>query len=211
MKKCIFALAAVLVLAAAAQADLFNEDFEGGDLSAWVGQGGGAHHGTIVTDPLDPGNKVLTFTETNWGGDIFATAAGFDLTPGQQYTVSFRYLGDPAKGGTSDNLGGYAGLAAGLPGAHKWYYGTGTVSGAADVLVDNGSWGSYRYDFTAPVPGVGSHIHLMFEDFYLSGYGLNDVAGDVYFDDIRLVPVPGAVLLGIIGLSAVGVKLRKFA
>ncbi len=27
----------------------------------------------------------------------------------------------------------------------------------------------------------------------------------------EVVPVPGAVLLGILGLSAVGVKLRKFA
>jgi len=30
------------------------------------------------------------------------------------------------------------------------------------------------------------------------------------FSDVTVVPVPGAVLLGILGLSAVGVKLRKF-
>jgi hypothetical protein len=211
MKKYIFALMPVLVLAATARADLlFNEDFEV-DLSAWVGQSGGPHHGQIVTDPLDSGNKVLTFTQTNLGGDIFATAAGFTLVPGQLYTVAFKYLGDPSKGGTPGDLGGYAGLSAGLPGSHKWYYGTNTVSGAAPVLVDDGQWHSYRYDFMAPVPGVGSTIHLMFEDFYAQGYPLNNVAGDVYFDDIALVPVPGAVLLGILGLGAVGVKLRKFA
>jgi len=27
----------------------------------------------------------------------------------------------------------------------------------------------------------------------------------------KLVPVPGAVLLGILGLGAVGIKLRKYA
>ena len=93
-------LAMVLMAVAprAARADLFSEDFEG-DLSAWVGKGGvaGAHHGTIATDPLDATNKVLTFTQTNLGGDIFATAQGFTLSSGQQYTVSFKYLGDPSQ------------------------------------------------------------------------------------------------------------------
>lgn len=41
--------------------------------------------------------------------------------------------------------------------------------------------------------------------------------GTLYFDNIKVigdasvVPVPGAVLLGILGLGAVGIKLRKFA
>jgi hypothetical protein len=212
MKHCMLPFVVVLVLAAAAPADLFYEDF-GGDLSAWVGQGGNpsAHHGAIVSDPLNSTNKVLTFTQTNLGGDIFATAAGFDLASGQQYIVSFKYLGyDPGGGGTPGDLGGYAGISAGFPGSHFWYYGTGSVSGASPVLVDDGQWHSYSYTFTTPL-SIGNHIHLMFEDFYATGYGLLNNAGDVYFDDISLVPVPGAVLLGILGLGAVGVKLRRFA
>lgn len=202
------ALAVVLVLSAAASADLFYEDFEG-DLAAWVGQGGdpSAHHGIIVTDPLDPTNKVLTFSETNWGGDIFATTDGFAVTPGQQYTISFRYLGDPSKGGTPGDLGGYAGISAGFPGTHVWYYGTGNVSGADPALVDDGQWNDYSYTFTA-YAGMNP-VHLMFEDFYLDGYGLANVAGDVYFDDIRLVPIPGAALLALLGLGAAGAKLRR--
>lgn len=209
--KCILALVVVLVLAATAPADLFNENFEGGNLSAWVGQGGGAHHGIIVPDPLNSANKVLTFNQTNLGGDIFATAAGFTLASGQQYIVSFKYLGyDPLGLGTPGDLGGYAGLSAGFPGSHLWYYGTGSVSGANPVLVDDGQWHSYSYTFTTPL-SIGNNIHLMFEDFYASGYPLANVAGDVYFDDIRLVPLPGAILLGLLGLGAAGIKLRKFA
>ena len=209
--QCIAVLAAVLIMGATASADLFYDGFEG-DLSAWVGQGGLAttHHGTIVADPLDATNQVLTFTQAYLGGDIFTTGTGFALTPGQEYTVSFRYLGDPSKGGTPENLGGYAGLSAGFAGSHLWYYGTDSVSGAAPVLVDDGQWHSYSYTFAAPL-GIGSPIHLMFEDFYAAGYGLANVAGDVYFDDIRFVPVPGAVLLGMLGLSVASVKLRRRA
>lgn len=190
-----------------------EEDFESGSLAGvWVGQGGdpSAHHGLIVTDPLDPSNKVLTFSDTNAGGDIFTSSTGFVLVPGTEYTVSFRYMGDPTKGGTPDDLGGYAGLAKGFPGSHLWYYGTGAVSGAADVLVDDGKWRSYSYTFTAPL-SIGSPIHLMFEDFAHANYVTADVAGDVYFDDIRFVPVPGAVLLGMLGLGAAGVRLGRFA
>jgi len=204
-----YVLVIAAVLATSARADLFLDDFET-DLSAWVGKDGGAHHGTIVTDPLDPTNNVLTFTQTNWGGDIFATKDGFMLTSGQQYTISFKYLGDPTQGGTPGDLGGYAGISAGLPGNHLWYYGTSNVSGAAPVLIDDGQWHSYSYTFTAPL-SIGNPIHLMFEDFYHPNYALANVAGDVYFDDVSLVPVPGAVLLGVLGLAAVGLKLRKYA
>lgn len=165
--QCIAVLTVVLALGAAASADLFYDGFDG-DLSAWVGQGGltTAHHGAIVADPLGTSNKVLTFTETNLGGDIFTTGTGFALTPGQEYTVSFRYLGDPSKGGTLGDLGGYAGLSAGFAGSHLWYYGTGSVSGASPVLIDDGQWHSYSYSYTFTAPlGIGSPIHLMFEDF----------------------------------------------
>lgn len=194
---------------ATAQGDLFFDDFQG-DLSAWVGQGGlaGAHHGAIVDDVLNPGNKVLTFTRTNLGGDIFATAAGFSLASGQQYTVSFDYRGDPQQGGTPGNLGGYAGLSSGFAGNHIWYYGTSTVSGAAPVLVDDGQWRSYSYTFTTPL-WIGNTIHLMFEDFWAAGYGLNNVAGDVYFDDVRLVPIPAAILFGMLGMGAASIGLRR--
>ena len=39
---------------------LFFDDFES-DLSLWYGKGGGAHHGFISTNPLEPDN-ALTFS-----------------------------------------------------------------------------------------------------------------------------------------------------
>jgi hypothetical protein len=203
-----------LLLSATVSADLFFDDFQSNNFDAWVGKDGtsASHHGEIALDPYGGGvNLALRFSQTNSGGDIFATAAGFAVTPGQQYTISFRYMGDPQRGGTPGDFGGYAGISAGFPGDHDWYYGTNNVSGAAPVLVDDGKWRAYSYTFTATA-GMNP-IHLMFEDFYAPGYGLADVARDAYFDDIRFVavPVPGAVLLGMLGLSVAGVKLRKRA
>jgi hypothetical protein len=52
---------------------------------------------------------------------------------------------------------------------------------------------------------------MMFEDFAHPSYSTAANAPDVYFDNISFVPVPGAVLLGMLGLGVAGVKLRKFA
>lgn len=209
MKRLFFIALLCAFIAMPIRADIFfNEDFEG-DLTAWVGQGGGAHYGQIITDPLNAGNNVLNFTAMGSSGDIF-TATAFALSAGQSYSVSFDYLGVPGKGGVAGDLGGYAGLAAGFPDSFMWYYGTGTATGATDVLVDDGAWHRYTYNFTAPVSGhLGdfSNVRLMFEDYRGSG----GVAGDAYFDNISLVPAPGAVLLGMIGLGVAGLKLRKFA
>lgn len=186
---------------------IFCEDFEG-DLSAWQGKAGEDHHGDIVEDPLDSSNNVLTFTELNSAGDIFTTGEAFALDPSQLYEVSFKYLGMPGQG-TPGDLGGYAGLSSGFPDSHMWYYGSGSASGALDILEDSGFWQEYRYEFSVPVAGVGSDLHLMFEDFRYSG----GVAGDVYFDDICLrnvtIPAPGAILLTSIGFGCVAWWRRK--
>lgn len=182
---------------------LFSDDFESG-LSLWTGKYDGAHNGAIVVDPLDSENNVLTFGATNSGGDIF-TVASFDLTPGQLYAVSFDYLGqvNQIPGGS----GGFAGLSADYPGSHLWYYGTNTTSGANPILVDDGQWHHYTYEFVAPL-SIGSSVHLMFEDYNFGGRG---VAEDAYFDNVSIatVPVPGAALLGSIGLSLAAYLRRR--
>ena len=186
---------------------LFSENFES-DLSAWTGKSGGNHHGQIVSDPLDSGNKVLNFTALNAGGDIF-TATTFDSTTSDDFILSFYYLGLDTGSGTPDNLGGFIGYSEGLPGSHHWLGGTG--GGYPDLLPDTGQWEQVIIPFT-----VGGNIHLMLEDFSGSG----GIAGDAYFDNIVLtdlkgtspVPVPGTILLfstGLAGLAGVRLRNRK--
>lgn len=184
---------------------LFIEDFES-DLSLWTGKNNGVHNGVIVADPLNAGNHVLSFSATASGGDIF-TIAAFDLVAGQQYTVSFDYLGLPSQ--IPGGAGGFAGLSQAYPGTHLWYYGTNSTSGAAPILVDDGQWHTYTYDFIAP-SSIGGSIHLMFEDY---GYSAASVAGDALFDNVQIstIPVPGALLLGSIGLGLTGHLRRRRA
>ena len=73
----------------------FVDDFEG-DLSQWVGKGGGAHSGFIVPDPVRANNRVVTFAARKAGGDIF----GLDVTvtPGLTYILEFDEQGRRAWG-----------------------------------------------------------------------------------------------------------------
>ena len=60
-----------------------------------------------------------------------------------------------------------------------------------------------------PQPWRGALVQLAAGPWFGGGaYAQPFLGGSV---DVKVVPVPGAVLLGILGLGAVGVKLRKFA
>ena len=69
---------------------------------------------------------------------------------------------------------------------------------------------------TVQLPGLlpgtwtDNEFILAFEDLY--GGGDNDFSDFVLMvESVEPVPVPGAVLLGMLGLGAVGIRLRKFA
>jgi hypothetical protein len=169
---------------------LFIDAFEA-DLSQWVGKGGGgAHHGLIVPDPLRPGNQVLTFNALNLGGDMFGSEV--EVAPGNTYLLSFEYLGlfDPVSGANPDNLGGTIGFAEDTPGGHRWLAGTTTEGGIeTDSLVDDGQWRSYSFEFDPFVPApfysgdpTNNTVRAMVQDWVGSG----GVAGDAFFDNIRL-------------------------
>jgi len=187
-------------LASISSADiLFSDNFESG-LNQWTGKNNGPHGGTLVIDPFDQSNTVLSFNRTIAAGDIF-TADALTLDPNETYRLSFDYLGLAKNETVQGDNGGYVGFSVDMPGLHRWKWATGTVSGASDVLIDDGQWRNYNFEFTAADLGIGNTLRLMLEDFS----GSQGTFGDAYFDNIFVgpatVPTPSAVaLLGLGGL-----------
>ncbi|BCL61652.1 hypothetical protein DGMP_23450 [Desulfomarina profundi] len=184
---------------------VFSDNFESGSLSQWTAKTGSVYHGQIVSDPVGGTNNVMNFFGMNSGGDIFTSGPGFAAG---DYWLSFDYYGNTEAFNipNNQNTGGYVGISQGFAGIHSWKYATGTASGAQDVLIDDNSWHSYTFNFTAPWA-----FHLMLEDFRGSGGG----AGDAYFDNIILsdtnpVPEPATLVLFGVGLAGLaGIRGRK--
>lgn len=160
---------------------LVEQDFENG-VAPWVGQAGGGSNAQWVSDPIEPGNQVVNFTRLIARGDLFSPE--IVVFPDSTYTVSFRYLGIPASGSVTDNLGGFLGVSDDIPGAHAWIAGTVLQSGATTHLVDEGVWHTYSVEFVpgALLPGTDGTIRVMIEDWE----GAFGIAGDAYFDNIIL-------------------------
>jgi len=194
--------AAVVALACASQAPAFAalgiaEDFQTG-LGGWTDRDPRSPESAVVADPLDAGNNVLSFLRLGYGGSLMSNTA---VTSSGLFTISFDYLGQPGKGGVAGNLGGYLGVSSGVfSGGEMWLAGTG--GGTPIDLIDDGSWHHYTLTFRST---IGQSLHVMIEDFDGSG----GVAGDVYFDNVRItsaVPEPTSVamaLVGLVGLAAV--------
>jgi hypothetical protein len=102
-----------------------------------------------------------------------------------------------------------------------WARSSNNVSNVFSGVLTNVSWadnsgdgtldghlGSASMIFPQPIPWHGSLIQLSTTGTWFSQGAYSTTSGSV---DASVVPVPGAVLLGIIGLGAVGVKLRKAA
>lgn len=203
-----------LALSTGAQATVvsaFAENFEG-SLSAWTQRDASHPDGVIVADPLRTGNHVLAFSRTMGSGSLFST----DLVKSNgDFTFAFDYLGLARPGSVAGDIGGYLGVSKGFNGSNQyWLAGTGSYNTPID-LIDDGQWHSYSITFHSP---IGQPVRLMLEDWD----GSNGVAGDAYFDNLRLndsrvaaaaftnaVPEPTVfALLGIAALAA-GLASRR--
>jgi hypothetical protein len=97
-------------------------------------------------------------------------------------------------------------------GTHVWQnpvenYGS-YGEGLLDLMVDGDivDWGPYTgsHIYTLDFTGLGDHVTFQINDFH----PWNDV-GDLSVQ-IYLVPLPAAVVIGMLGLGVAGLKLRKF-
>jgi hypothetical protein len=185
-KSSILSIASVLALtlacAPAMAATVFSDNFESG-LGQWTGKGSGATSGQIVLDPLNQSNHVLNFTAVVIGGDIFSSQP-FYVGTAQTTYLSFDFLGLAVTGGAPQDSGGFAGYSQGTPDNHHWLAGTelAYVDAGNTQLIDDGTWHHYVIPFTSAFPT----IRVMLEDFAYAG----PIAGDAYFDNIKVVGVP---------------------
>jgi hypothetical protein len=186
-----FALPLLLATAIAARADvvLFEDAFENGNLDQWTSKPGDTHSGVIVTDPLNPTNRVLTFAAVKFGGDTFSVAP-IPVSAQEKFVLSFDFLG--LNSGVEN--GAFLGTVP-SPGADPstffWLASTypseiNAPASAATPLTADGTWRHYEIDLTDVIAAGGwTNLHLALEDWA----GLGSVPGDALFDNIRLVKV----------------------
>jgi len=202
--KLIISATALSSVATAVHADIvFQDDFESG-LSLWTGRNDRGNHGVLGADPLGGLSTVLSFDKLGSGGDMY-TKNAFSLDPEGSYTISFDYLGLAKERSNPSDTGGYIGFSVDTPGLHSWQWATGSASGASDVLIDDGQWHSYNFDFSTADLRIGSSVRLMLEDFRGSG----GTTGDAFFDNFQIATVPAPGTVALLCLSGVCTMRRK--
>lgn len=173
-----------------ADVTLFQDNFEASLLDQWTGKIGETHQGVIVSDPLNPTNRVLTFTGLAIAGDIF-TAQPLNVAAPRRYVLSFDFLALPSGETLPGEFGGFIGLAQAptADAAQTWVAGTyppalSAPTNVATELLANGAWQHYEIDITpAIIANQWTELHLMLEDWL----NPESVPGDVYFDNVKLV------------------------
>jgi hypothetical protein len=212
MKLLIFTIA-VCMIAAPAKADLFG--FHLGNLAVQYDGAvtltttslAGLTSGSLYRNLVPAG--TAQFSAPLWGtgaesllinmtlSNILATTA--DATG----TITFVDVDGTT---ISGNLAGSWSGAAGLP------IFSGQLTNVTSIPVTDtfdGHTGSVNMQFADPQPWVGAIVQLVATtQWFTPGIPLTAIGGSL---DVSVVPVPGAILLGILGMGAAGLKLRKYA
>ncbi len=223
----ICALSVLIMVAGSAQADLVNGSFETTDLTGWSTVTPAGSSVTVVTSHADitwpSGVSPVVQGTTSWAptdGSYFAlvktdgpgsvTKLYQTFTVGAGYTLSFDYFWDSQDYAPFDDTGtGQLLSGAGTGGSvvtTLFSHNIGaTVAGSG---TDPGNhygtpWISVSYDILT----AGTYTVLITNQNALDSV-LDSYVG---VDNFQVVPVPGAILLGILGMSVAGLKLRKFS
>ena len=154
--------------------------------------------------------------------ELFPGSAGVIAGVGSQATLSLLLDGSVRVNGVDSgidfggNLFGYyldtRGTSA-AGGGGLWYSDTALNSDGADHMYAYQGTDTDTVQLPGYFPGVwtDSEFILAFEAGEIPVGTLDYEDFVVMVESVNPVPVPGAVLLGILGLSIVGVKLRKYA
>jgi hypothetical protein len=193
-KRMVFSALLCVYVVTPAMADIFFDDFNSESI--------GLNYSSFANWDVSDGSVDVIGVDSSWNwfpaygryvdmdgstgnaGKI-TTKVSFDLAPGT-YTLSFDLAGNQRQGADDTVI----------------------------VQVDMGSLFNRSYTLSASTPfttftemftvGAATSAKLSFE-----GVGGDNVG--MLLDNVRLTPVPGAVLLGMLGLSVAGIRLRKSA
>ena len=219
MKKLMFITIVCAFIALPVRADLatVNVDFQGGTANLYAGPGMASDPGTFWNALNQSGGTDLTASDGLTGTeiDVSTTYSGTHGNSGNALLLDRAiFAGNTAAAITISDLdptltynifmyAGYYSQTYTIGVESKNVAGTG-------FALDQGSWteGTQYVSFLGVSP-VGTTITV--GDVVgptNAGYGFATVVSGM---QIQAVPVPGAVLLGLLGLSAAGIKLRKFA
>jgi len=202
-------IAVVASFAGSSLADLSNGAFEAGNLSGWtlvLPTSGNPFAGAVTGYPsVTPSwtaseGSYFALLKTDGSGSFTQLYRSFDASAGDTLSLDFFWDadGDPTK--RNDLADGRILSGADLSGALV----TTLFTRSVQDYPDSPSWESVSYLFTTP----GTHTYTLLFEIENMGSAAND--SHIGIDNVHLVPIPAAVLLGMLGLAAAGLKLRKF-
>jgi len=157
---------------------------------------------TFQDDPGDLGYARSYYTE--WSYDWFTrTRTKYSTYYDQEERLQVNVEGEYSTDGTN------------------WYSGTPYEYGGY-AIVDNWPFTDYTYYYNNQegytgsltiVQSLGMNALASLSQDGIVNFTLTPITGDIYYTSgtmtAEIVPVPGAVLLGMLGLGVAGVKLRK--
>jgi len=173
------------------------------ELSAWS-----ANTSFGVYDIADPSRAVEIFAGLDNPGLFSGGVANLAISVTGDVAINYVDSGVDFQG---NSLGYWFGFYAATPGG-TWYSNTGLNSDQTDHMLAYQGKNIDTIQVADLAPGIWTddEFVLAFEDQAGGGDGdYQDLV--VIVQSVNPVPVPAAVLLGILGLGAAGLKLRKFA